>query len=112
MSRTEPQFRTLVAMLQAHFRKERYSLSVTTNYPVAARRFLRVLERRDQTFESVSCEDVETYLDGLRLRRRQGPIPDHSRRTHGAATRFSGEMPCEAASFALCRPSHKKKRWH
>lgn len=88
MSRTEPQFRTLVGMLQKHFREERYSFGVTQCYPVAARRFLRVLERRRQSIESVSCGDVEAYLDGLRLRRGRGRIPDHSRRMHGAAIRM------------------------
>ena len=88
MSRTEPQFRTLVGMLHEHFKHERYSFGVTQNYPVAARRFLRVLERRRQAVESVSCDDVEAYLDGLRLRRRRGLIPDHSRRMHGAAIRM------------------------
>lgn len=88
MSRTEPQFRTLIGMLQEHFGNERYSFGVTQNYPVAARRFLRVLERRRQSIESVSCDDVEAYLDSLRLRRRRGLIPDHSRRMHGAAIRM------------------------
>jgi integrase/recombinase XerD len=98
MSRSEPQFRPLLALLQEHFRKERYSYGAVQNYPIAVRRFLRDLVRRGQAIESVTADDVEEYLDALRLRRRRGPLPDHSRRMHGAAIRMllrlmHGEWP-------------------
>ncbi len=100
MSRSEPQFRPWLALLQEHFREQRYSWGAAQNYPYAVRRFLRDLGRRGQAVESVSPTDVENYLDGLRLRRHRGQFPDHSRRMHRAAIRMllrliHGEWPPE-----------------
>ncbi len=85
MSFTEPRFRPLLAVLQDHFRAERYSDGTIWNYPVAVRRFLRALERRGLTVETVTAADVDRHLDSLRLRRYRRPFPDHSRRMHRAA---------------------------
>jgi integrase/recombinase XerD len=85
MSRSEPQFEPLLAQLRDHFREQRYSFGVMWNYPVAVRRFLRRLERRGRKIESVTVADVERHLDSLRMKRRCGPLPPHSRRMHRAA---------------------------
>ena len=85
MTFTEPRFRPLLGLLQDHFREERYSDGTVWNYPVAVRRFLRALERRGLTMETVTAADVDRHLDSLRLRRYRGPFPDHSRRMHRAA---------------------------
>ena len=98
MSRSEPQFEPLLTRLREHFREQRYSFGVTSNYPVAIRRFLRHLERRRLKIESVTPADVERHIDALRLKRRRGPFPIHSRRMHRAAIRMllrliHGEWP-------------------
>lgn len=85
MTFTEPRFRPLLGLLQDHFREERYSDGTVWNYPVAVRRFLRALERRGLTVETVTAADVDRHLDSLRLRRYRRPFPDHSRRMHRAA---------------------------
>lgn len=85
MSHTEPRFRPLLARVHEHLRQERYGFGATWNYPVAARRFLRDLERRGLKIETVTSADVERYLDALRMKRRRGPFPDHSRRMHRAS---------------------------
>lgn len=85
MSHTEPRFRPLLAQLHEHLRQERYGFGATWNYPVAARRFLRDLERRGLKIETVTSTDVDRYLDALRMKRRRGRLPDHSRRMHRAA---------------------------
>ena len=85
MSHTEPRFRPIINRLKEHFREHRYSFGVTWNYPVAARRFLRDLERRGLKIETVTPADVERHLDALRMKRRRGRFPDHSRRMHRAA---------------------------
>lgn len=100
MSGSEPQFRPWLALLQEHFREQRYSWGAAQNYPYAVRRFLRDLGRRGQVVESVSPTDVENYLDGLRLRRHRGQSLEHSRRMHRAAIRMllrliHGEWPPE-----------------
>jgi integrase/recombinase XerD len=98
MSHTEIRFKPLITRLQEHFREHQYSFGVTWNYPVAARRFLRDLERRALKIETVSSADVERYLDALRMKRRRGPLPDHSRRMHRASIHMllrlvQGEWP-------------------
>mgnify|MGYP000878746893 CR=1 FL=1 len=85
MTFTEPRFRPLISLLKDHFREERYSACTIWNYPVAVRRFLRALERRGLTVETVTAADVDHHLDSLRLRRYRGPFPNHSRRMHRAA---------------------------
>jgi hypothetical protein len=40
--------------------------------------------------ETVNLADVERYLDALRMKRRRGPSPDHSRRMHRASERDKG----------------------
>ena len=102
MSHTEIRFRPLIARLHDHFREHQYGFGVTWNYPVAARRFLRDLERRALKIETVSSADVERYLDALRMKRRRGPFPDHSRRMHRASIHMllrlvQGEWPPVAA---------------
>jgi integrase/recombinase XerD len=89
MSRfTEPQFEPLLARLRAYIREERYGACARYAYPYAARCFLRDLERRGQTVESVSPLDLERYLDSLRLKRRRGPTPAQWRRMHRAAIKM------------------------
>lgn len=88
MSHTEPRFRPVIARLKQHFREHRYSFGVTWNYPVAVRRFLRDLERRGLKIETVTPADVERHLDALRMKRRRGAFPNHSRRMHRAAIRM------------------------
>lgn len=85
MSHTEPRFRPLIARLHEHLRQERYGFGATWNYPVAVRRFLRALERRHLRLETVTSADVERHLNALRLRRRRGRFPNHSRCMHRAA---------------------------
>ena len=85
MTFTEPRFRPLIGLLKDHFRQEHYSDGTVWNYPVAVRRFLRALERRGLTVETVTAADVDLHLDSLRLRRYRGPFPNHSRRMHRAA---------------------------
>ena len=55
---------------------------------IAVRRFLRDLEQRGQTVESVSPADVESYLSTLGAERRRGPFSDGTRRIHRAAIRM------------------------
>ncbi len=88
MPKSYPQFEPLLAQLRKHFREERYSFGTVWNYPVAVRRFLSALERRGQAVETVTPTDVERHLDSLRLKRRRGQFPDHSRRMHRAAIRM------------------------
>src|ERR1700724_2172776 len=68
MSHTEIRFKPLITRLQEHFREHQYGFGVTWNYPVAARRFLRDLERRGLKIETVNAADVERYLDALRMK--------------------------------------------
>jgi integrase/recombinase XerD len=101
MSHSEPQFRPVLARLQEHFREEHYGHGTVWNYPVAVRRFLRVLERRGQAVGTVTPADVDRHLDSLRPTRRRGPFPDHSRRMHRAAIHMllrlvQGRWPPEA----------------
>jgi integrase/recombinase XerD len=88
MSFSEPRFRPLLSLLQDHFREERYSYGTVSNYPVAVRRFLRALERRGLTVETVTAADVDRHLDSLRLQGYRGKFPDHSRRMHRAAIKM------------------------
>ena len=74
-----------LARLRQHLQDERYSRDVARNYPHAARRFLRNLERRRQALESVSPADVEHYLDGLKRQRDRRALPASWRRAHRAA---------------------------
>lgn len=85
MSQIHPQFETCLARLQEHLREERYSPGAVQNYSYAVRCFLRDLEKRGRTVESVSAADVSSYIDALHLKRRRGRFPDHSRRMHRAA---------------------------
>ena len=73
MSHTEIRFRPLITRLQEHFREHQYSFGVTWNYPVAARRFLRDLERRGLKLVAVTSADVERYLDALLRHRCRAP---------------------------------------
>ena len=77
-----------LARLRQHLQDERYSRDVARNYPHAARRFLRNLERRRQALESVSPADVEHYLDGLKRQRDRRALPASWRRAHRAAIRM------------------------
>jgi integrase/recombinase XerD len=88
MSQSEPQCDAWLSRLREHLRKERYSESVVRNYPVAVRRYLRDLEQRGQTVESVSPGDVESYISTLRPEGRHGPFLDSSHRMHRAAIRM------------------------
>ena len=56
MSHTEIRFRPLITRLQEHIRKHQYSLA-SLELPVAARRFLRELERRGLRVETVRSAD-------------------------------------------------------
>jgi integrase/recombinase XerD len=102
MSHTEIRFKRLITRLQEHFREHQYGFGVTWNYPVAARRFLRDLERQGLELAAVTSTDVERYLDALRMKRRRGLLPDHPRRMHRASIHMllrlvQGEWPAVAA---------------
>ncbi len=85
MSQSESVISVWLARLRQHLQEERYSRDVVRNYPSAARRFLRDLERRGHALESVSPADVERYLDGLKRRRDRRALPAPWRRAHRAA---------------------------
>jgi hypothetical protein len=100
MSSSEPQFSPWLARLQEHFRAEHYGRGAAHNYPYAVREFLRDLERRRRTVESVSPTDLERYLDSLNLKRRRGLFPDHSRHTKKMQRQVNGLLK---RAFALPR---------
>jgi hypothetical protein len=74
--------------LREHLKEERYSWSVAYNYPIAVKHFLRDLDQRGQTVESVSPADVESYLSTLGAERCCGPFSDGTRHWHRAAVRM------------------------
>ncbi len=88
MSQSEPQCDLWLSRFREHLQEECYSCGVVRNYPIAVRRFLRDLELRGQTLESVSPADVESYLSTLSAERRRGPFSDGTRRMHRAAIRM------------------------
>lgn len=112
MFRSEPQCDIWLSRFREHLREECYSSGVVRNYPGAIRRFLRDLEQREQTVESVSPADVESYLSTLGAERRHGLFSDGTRRQHRAAIRMllrlvHGEwspvvLPTTAHSIAAC----------
>ena len=102
MAQSESLISFWLARLRQHLQEERYSRDVVRNYPHAARCFLRDLERRRQTLESVSPADVEHYLDGLKRRRDRRALPAPWRRAHRAAIQMllrlvHGKWPPEIA---------------
>jgi site-specific recombinase XerD len=88
MSQSEPQCDVWLSQFREHLQEECYSWGVVRNYPIAIRRFLRDLEQRGQTIESVSPADVESYLSTLGAERRRGRFSDGTRRWHRAAIRM------------------------
>ncbi len=88
MSQSEPQYDLWLSWLREHLQAECYSWGVVRTYPTAVRRFLRDLEQRGQTVESVSPADVESYISTLGAERRHGPFSDGTRRIHRAAIRM------------------------
>jgi integrase/recombinase XerD len=88
MSQSEPQCDVWLSQFREHLQEECYSWGVVRNYPSAIRRFLRDLEQRGQTIESVSPADVESYLSTLGAERRRGRFSDGTRRWHRAAIRM------------------------
>ncbi len=74
MSQSETQCDLWLSRFREHLQEECYSCGVVRNYPIAVRRFLRDLEQRGQTVESVSPADVESYLSTLGAQRRRGPV--------------------------------------
>jgi site-specific recombinase XerD len=88
MSQSETQCNLWLFRFREHLQEECYSCGVVRNYPIAVRRFLRDLEQRGQTVESVSPADVESYLSTLGAQRRRGPFSDGTRRWHRAAIRM------------------------
>ena len=88
MSQSEPQCDVWLSQFREHLQEECYSWGVVRNYPIAIRRFLRDLEQRGQTIESVSAADVESYLSTLGAERRRGRFADGTRRWHRAAIRM------------------------
>lgn len=85
MSEPESLINFWIARLRDHLRVEKYSRSVTFNYPSDARRFMRYLARRKQTLESVSLADVDRYVSSLKRKRDRSAIPPVWRRAHRAA---------------------------
>ena len=88
MSQSEPQCDLWLPRFREHLKEECYSWGVVRNYQIAVRRFLRDLEQRGQTVESVSPADVESYLSTLGAEWRRGPFSDGARRIHRAAIRM------------------------
>lgn len=88
MSQSEPQCDVWLSRFQEYLREESYSQGVVRNYPFAVRRFLRDLELRGQTVESVSAADVDSYLSTLGAERRRSLFSDGTRRSHRAAIRM------------------------
>ena len=88
MSHLEPQYDLWLPRFREHLEEESYSWGVIRNYPIAVRRFLRDLDQRGQTVESVSPADVESYLSTLGAKWRRGPFSDGTRRMHRAAIRM------------------------
>jgi integrase/recombinase XerD len=85
MSRLGSAAEMRLAKLRDHLRAQRYSTSVAISYVVNARAFLRALECRGGDVEDVLPADVERYLDALKRRRDQQPLPPAWRRAHRAA---------------------------
>lgn len=85
MSEPESLINFWIARLRHHLREEKYSRSVTLNYPIDARRFMRFLARRKQALESVTPSDVDRYISGLKRKRDRSTIPPVWRRAHRAA---------------------------
>lgn len=90
----EPQYEPLLEKLRIHLRAQRYGVCARVNYPYAARRFLRYLERRHRTIESVTPQQVHGYLKSLRRRGSKEPFPPQWRRMHGAAIRMLLRLIC------------------
>ena len=77
-----------IRRLQEHLRNERYSRSILSSYPNAARCFIRETERRNQSLETVSPADVDEYLDALRLKRGRKKTTKQIRWLHSAAIKI------------------------
>jgi len=88
MFQSKPQCDLWLCRFREHLQTECYSQGVVRNYPFAVRRFLRHLEQRGQTLESVSPADVQSYLSTLGAERRRGPFTDGTRHWHRAAIRM------------------------
>lgn len=102
MPESESHHDILIARLREHLQAQRYGRCTARNYPSDARRFLRYLERRRQSIESVSPGDIEHYVNGLRRRRDRRALPAAWRRAHRAAIQMMlrlvhGKWPPEIA---------------
>ena len=102
MSEPESLIKFWIARLRDHLRDERYSRSVTFNYPNNARRFMRYLARRKQALECVSLADVDRYVSNLKRKRDRTALSPVWRRAHRAAIQMllrlvHGTWPPEVA---------------
>lgn len=72
----------LLARLDAHMRAESYAASTRGIYACDAKRFLKYLEKRHISIESVTVDDVERHLSGelRRFFRRHGEKPTSPQR--------------------------------
>jgi site-specific recombinase XerD len=77
-----------LAQLREHLQAQRYNCSVSTNYVVNARAFLRALDRKDVDARGVSPADVDLYLAGLTRKRDQCKLPPVWLRSHRAAVQM------------------------
>ena len=88
MSQSKPQCDLWLPRFREHLQEERYSWGVVRNYPIAVKHFLRGLDQRGQTVESVSLADVDNYLSTLGAERCRGPFVYGTHRRYRAAVRM------------------------
>jgi len=80
--------------VREHLSAQRYGACARASYPYAARSFLRYLERRGWSLESVTPERLDRYVSSRRLKGSRRPYPKQFRRMHAAAIRMLLRVLC------------------